>query len=92
MDKEAVVVLVTKFAADLDAGDTSSISTVAASLDGLEVVELIPVLKAHLGIERIVKNNLDEHEQFGKLLTRISKEYEAINEQGKDKDTPQSDS
>ena len=70
--KQAVTDLVKQFSADLDAGNKSTIESVATSLMAYPMAELLPILKAHLGIERIIKNDLDEDANFRPLLDRAN--------------------
>jgi len=59
--------LCTKLATDLDANDLSSVDTTFQSLGKLPVGIFVPAIKAKIGIDRLVKHNLDENEHFSAI-------------------------
>jgi hypothetical protein len=69
---DAVVEMVKKLAADLDAGDTSSVESTATYLLANMDKDLIPIIKANLGLARIVKHDLDENPIFDQVCTQCS--------------------
>jgi len=65
-------ILARKVALDLDAGDLSMLSNYVPFLMEMEVELLTIVVRSQIGIERLVKHNLDEHSDFVKVLYRIN--------------------
>ena len=80
MDKEVIVELLKKFAGELDAGDVKSIESVASSLIDVASAELVPLIKEHIGIDRIVKFDLDVNEAFRALLIKIMNDADSISD------------
>jgi len=62
-----------QLASELDKGDTSSVQAVAFALAGFPMETILMAVRKHIQIERLVRHNLDEHPDFGKLLSRINK-------------------
>jgi len=83
MNNEAIREMMQKFATELDAGNMSSIESVAAELSANADVALVPIIKANLGVERIVKYNLDENDSFHAALSQIVDLAEAAEPQAK---------
>ena len=71
MDKEAIIELLKQFSIELDAGNFNSVESVAASLADIASADLVPLIKEHLGIDRIVKFDLDINESFRAVLIKI---------------------
>lgn len=60
-------------ASDLDKGVETKVSSTASTLSGLPMEVNLVAIRTQLQIERLVRHNLDEHPDFGKLLTPINK-------------------
>lgn len=65
-----------KLAAELDQGDTSSVQATAFALTGFPQEFILVSVREHIQIGRLVKHNLDEHPDFGKILTSINQQVD----------------
>src|SRR5258706_11711739 len=54
-------------ARDLDAGDESKVKSTAFALAGFPMEVCLVAVRKHIQIERLVRHNLDEHPDFGKV-------------------------
>lgn len=64
--------LTRKLAFKLVAGDVSLAQPVALVLDTLPIKPVLTIMRQNIGIELIVKNNLDEDGEFCSLLKKIN--------------------
>jgi len=60
--------LTKKLVFDLDAGDLSSVDTVGILLSDLPVDIFFTAIRIQIGVDRIVKNNLDENKIWRSLI------------------------
>lgn len=60
-------------ASDLDKGVETRVSSTASVLKGNPMEVNLVAIRTQIQIERLVRHNLDEHPEFGKLLTPINK-------------------
>lgn len=65
-----------KLASELDNGNTSGVQATAFALVGFPQEFILLSVREHIQIERLVKHNLDEHPDFGKILHKINKEVD----------------
>lgn len=62
-----------KLARELDNGDESNVQVTAYALAGFPMEVILMAVRKHIQIERLVRHNLDEHPDFGTILTKINK-------------------
>ncbi len=62
-----------KLARELDNGDESNVQVTAFALIGFPMETILMAVRKHIQIERLVRHNLDEHPDFGKILNKINK-------------------
>lgn len=75
-DSLALAELLTKkLAADLDAGDKSSLKSIGLFLLDLPMEDIIISFRKNMGLERIVQHELDEDKTFKKLLKSSLKSF-----------------
>lgn len=83
LNKEASVMfarlLCLKLSLDLDAGDTSSIQVVGSLLLDLPIEDALEACKTQIGIERVIRYNLDCDPIFGEFCRRCDKHFREIN-------------
>lgn len=65
-----------KLADELDRGDTSNVQVTALSLYGFPMETVLLSVRRFIQIERLVRFNLDEHPDFGKILSKINREVD----------------
>jgi hypothetical protein len=66
-----------ELASDLDKGVQTNISSVAKALIGFPMEIILLAVRIQIQIERLVRFNLDEHRDFGKLLTSVNRIVDA---------------
>lgn len=62
-----------KLADELDRGDESNVQVTALSLYGFPMETVLLSVRRFIQIERLVRHNLDEHPDFGKILNKINR-------------------
>lgn len=62
-----------KLARELDNGDESNVQVTAYALTGFPMEVILMAVRKHIQIDRLVRHNLDEHPDFGKILSKINK-------------------
>jgi len=60
-------------AAQLDRGDETNVKATALALSGFPSDVCLMSIRKYIQIERLVRHNLDEHPDFGKILTNINR-------------------
>lgn len=63
-------------ATDLDNGIENKITPTAMALSGFPQEIILVAVRRYIQIERLVRHNLDEHKEFGRILHTISKEMD----------------
>ena len=66
-----------KLARELDNGDESNVQVTAYALVGFPQEVILMAVRKHIQIERLVRHNLDEHPDFGKILNKINKSVDS---------------
>jgi hypothetical protein len=67
------VKLCADLASELDKGDDSNVRATALALSGFPMEIVLVSVRRYIQIGRLVKHNLDEHQDFGKILSTINK-------------------
>lgn len=65
-----------KLARELDNGDESNVQVTAFALIGFPMEVILMAVRKHIQIERLVRHNLDEHPDFGNILSKINRKVD----------------